>query len=74
MKKLILASVSAVAMLGLAACSDSTDSTTTQSTNPPAETTTPPAASPDMTPDTGTGGDMQPADPAQPADPMQPAQ
>jgi len=70
MKKLILASVSAVAMLGLAACSDSTDSTTTQSTNPPAETTTPPAASPD----TGTGGEMQPADPAQPADPMQPAQ
>ena len=37
MKKLILASVSALALLGVAACSDSgTDNTTTQSTNPPA--------------------------------------
>jgi len=37
MKKLILASVSALALLGVAACSDSgKDSTTTQSTNPPA--------------------------------------
>lgn len=39
MKKLILASVSAFALLGVAACSDSgkgTDTTTTQSTNPPA--------------------------------------
>lgn len=42
MKKLILASTSAIALLGLAACSD-TDNTTTQSTTPPAETTTPPA-------------------------------
>jgi hypothetical protein len=37
MKKLILASVSALALLGVAACSDSgKDNTTTQSTNPPA--------------------------------------
>lgn len=37
MKKLILTSVSALALFGVAACSDSgTDSTTTQSTNPPA--------------------------------------
>lgn len=40
MKKLILASVSAIALFGVAACSD-TDSTTTQSVEPPAETTTP---------------------------------
>lgn len=31
MKKLVLASVSALALLGVAACSDSSDSTTTQS-------------------------------------------
>ena len=36
MKKLILASVSALALFGVAACSDSTDNTTTQSTTPPA--------------------------------------
>ena len=40
MKKVILASLSAVALFGIAACSDSgtgsTDTTTTQSTNPPA--------------------------------------
>ncbi|MFU0503073.1 hypothetical protein [Pseudaminobacter sp. NGMCC 1.201702] len=67
MKKLILASVSAVALLGLAACNDATDNTTTQSTNPPAEETTPPAAAPETTPDTGTGGSTQtePAAPAQ---------
>ncbi|MBZ9701530.1 MULTISPECIES: hypothetical protein [unclassified Mesorhizobium] len=47
MKKLILASVSALALLGVAACSDSgtgTDNTTTQSTNPPAEQPMKPAA------------------------------
>ncbi|WP_136618201.1 MULTISPECIES: hypothetical protein [Mesorhizobium] len=37
MKNLILASVSALALFGVAACSDSgKDNTTTQSTNPPA--------------------------------------
>ena len=66
MKKLILASVSGIALLGLAACSDS-DGTTTQSvpdqmqpmeeqttpnTVPPApvEPTTPPTAVPPTTP------------------------
>ncbi|MGB3389142.1 MAG: hypothetical protein WBA88_14260 [Pseudaminobacter sp.] len=67
MKKLILATVSAVALFGIAACSDSTDSTTTQSTTPPATDTmpetTPPAAAPEA-PETGTGGETQPA-PAQ---------
>jgi hypothetical protein len=51
MKKLLVTSISAVALLGLAACSDSgTDSTTTQSTSPDTTTTAP-------APDTGaTGG------------------
>ena len=43
MKKLILASVAAIGMLGLAACSDATDETTTQSvptTEQPAEPST----------------------------------
>jgi hypothetical protein len=50
MKKLILASVSALALFGVAACSDNgTDTTTTQSTNPPAtEPMTP--ATPEATP------------------------
>jgi uncharacterized protein YgiB involved in biofilm formation len=38
MKKLILASTAAIAMFGLAACSD-TDETTTQSVDEPAATT-----------------------------------
>lgn len=68
MKKLILASVSALALFGVAACSDSgTDNTTTQSTNPPATEqpmtpdATPPAneATPPATDD--SGGAMQPA-------------
>lgn len=40
MRKLILASVSAIALFGVAACSD-TDGTTTQSVEPPVEQTTP---------------------------------
>ncbi|WP_085983965.1 hypothetical protein [Allomesorhizobium alhagi] len=40
MKKLILASASAIALFGIAACSDTADNTTTQST-PPADTTEP---------------------------------
>jgi hypothetical protein len=56
MKKLILASASAIALLGIAACSDTADNTTTQSTTPPAEETMP--ATPEATP---------PADTTQPA-------
>lgn len=76
MKKLILASVSAIALFGVAACSDSgTDTTTTQSTNPPAveqpapapETVKPAQPGTDNSttqsitpaPSTGTGGDTQ---------------
>jgi hypothetical protein len=40
MKKLILASASAIALFGIAACSDTADNTTTQTT-PPADTTEP---------------------------------
>jgi hypothetical protein len=68
MKKIILASLSAAALFGIAACSDSgtsTDTTTTQSTNPPATEPAPvdPAADPNA---------MKPAEPA-PA-PAAPAQ
>ena len=60
MKKLILASLSALALFGVAACSDSgtgTDNTQTQSVNPPAQEL--PA------PSTGTDGNtMKPAEPA----------
>ncbi|TKT80162.1 hypothetical protein [Aquamicrobium sp. LC103] len=46
MKKLILASISGIALLGLAACSD-TDETTTQGVQPEAPATTPdPGAAP----------------------------
>lgn len=63
MKKLILASVSAVALMGLAACSD-TDGTTTQAVPddvPPAEQPAQPEATPPA-----------PAQPAPPAQPMTP--
>ena len=63
MKKLILASVSALALFGVAACSDSTDSTTTQSTTPPA-TEQPAPATPEATPPAG-GTTTEPAAPAQ---------
>lgn len=51
MNKLILASVSAVALLGVAACSDTDDTTTQSTTDPaateePATTTTDPATPP----------------------------
>ncbi|MBN9072799.1 MAG: hypothetical protein J0H34_14660 [Rhizobiales bacterium] len=64
MKKLILASVSAVALFGIAACSDSgADKTTTQSTTPPAtEQTTPPADTNTMKP--ADDNAMKPADQA----------
>ncbi len=48
MKKFILASASGLALLTVAACSDSTDNTTTQSIDPPAATT-PAPADPSMT-------------------------
>lgn len=67
MKKIILASASAVALFALAACSD-TDETTTQSTTPPVEQVQPaqpggapadPMATPpaDETPGNGTSAD-----------------
>jgi len=60
MKKLILAAVSAAALFGVAACSDSgTDTTTTQSTNPPV---TDPAAP-----------TVQPTEPAPAEKPLEPA-
>lgn len=54
MKKIIVGAFSAVAIMGLAACSDSSDQTTTQGIQPPANDQT-------MTP--------APAEPAQPATP-----
>jgi len=88
MKKLILASVSAIALFGVAACSDSgTDSTTTESVKPPVteQPATPatPEASPPATdntttksitpaPESGTSGEMQNTDPMQPK-PVEPA-
>ncbi|MBD0414708.1 hypothetical protein [Oryzicola mucosus] len=67
MRKLILASVSAVALFGIAACSDSTDNTTTQSVNPPATETpaTPPAT------DAAPPADPAPAPATPPAAPAQ---
>ena len=59
MKKLILASLSALALFSVAACSDSgTDhNTQTQSVNPPAQE--------QPAPSTGTDGDaMKPVEPA----------
>ena len=58
MKKLILASLSALALFSVAACSDSgTDTTQTQSVNPPAQE--------QPAPSTGTDGDtMKPVEPA----------
>ncbi|HEV2900194.1 MAG TPA: hypothetical protein VGX71_20615 [Pseudaminobacter sp.] len=57
MRNLILAFVSAIALFGVAACSDTADNSTTQSTTPPADTTQP-APAPEATP---------PADTTQPA-------
>ena len=66
MKKLILTSVSALALLGVAACSDSgKDNTTTQSTNPPAAEPMKP-----VTPDAPKPAEPAPATPA-PAAPAQ---
>lgn len=68
MKKLVLASLSAAALFGVAACSDSgTDKTQTQSVNPPpaTEQPAPPAAAP-AEPGTGTNT-MKPATEPAPA-------
>jgi len=64
MKKIILATVSSLALLGLAACSD-TDTTTTQSIDPAAEDSAAPAT---PAPDTNVtvvpeADDTAPADP-----------
>lgn len=63
MKKVLLASFSALALLTAAACSD-TDDTTTQSVNPPANEQM--DATPEVAP-------TAPADPAAPADTIEPA-
>ena len=79
MKKLVLASVSALALFGVAACSD-TDSTTTQSVEEPAAVETAPANPPatdntttqSVEPDNGmnndaSGGSVEPAPAPAPA-------
>jgi hypothetical protein len=88
MKKLVLASVSALALFGVAACSDSTDNTTTQSVPETTETApapadpapaTPPAVddsttqSIDPTPDSSTGGEIPDNDAPMDAAPVDPA-
>ena len=66
MKQLVLASLAAAAIFGVVACSDNsgTDTTTTQSTNPPA---TEPAPAP------AQDNAMKPVEP-KPADPAAPKQ
>lgn len=61
MKKLVLASVSAVALFTVAACSDSADTTTTQGV--PNATTTEPAPAP-MEPASPPATEPAPAQPA----------
>jgi hypothetical protein len=62
MNKVILGTLSAVALFGVAACSDSSDSTTTQSVTPPAQdqtmqpSTTAPSAAPAPTDSGGAAG------------------
>lgn len=66
MKKIILASVSGIALLGLAACSD-TDETTTQGIDggAPATTTQEPAAAPDAGADAGGAAETESLAPAE---------
>ena len=66
MKKVLLASFSALALLTAAACSD-TDGTTTQSVNPPADEQM------DATPGVAPTAPADPAAPAAPADTIEPA-
>lgn len=63
MKKLILASISAVALFGVAACSDSTDATQTNSIPDPAATETAPVTPTD---DTMAPAVVEPVEPASP--------
>lgn len=78
MKKFVVGTVSALALLGLAACSD-TDQTTTQSVPPAVDAQPAPAPmqpAPDAmapTPDAGTGADTQMNQEPAPAEPA-PAQ
>ena len=65
MKKLVLASVAAIGMLGLAACSDATDETTTESVPPTEEQPAQPST------DGTTTQSVDPAPDATP--PVQPA-
>ncbi|CAG0995832.1 MAG: hypothetical protein F9K19_15040 [Rhizobiaceae bacterium] len=70
MKKLILASLSGLALLTVAACSDGTDNTTTQSVQPPADEqplgTAPaaPEATPSAPAEEPTDDALRPAQPA----------
>ena len=60
MKKLILASVSALALFGVAACSDNADTTTTQSVNPPVEEPAVPTDPATPAPAPGAGASQEP--------------
>ena len=71
MKKLVLASVSALALFGVAACSD-TDETTTQSVDEPAATETVPATPPAT--DNTTTQSVEPDGESEPAPAPAPAQ
>ena len=70
MIKLIIASASVVAVLGLAACSDSADDKTTTQSTPPATTTEP--ATPQATPPATDGTTQTDPNAMKPA-PTQPA-
>lgn len=71
MKKAILAALSGVALFGIAACSD-TDDTTTQSVNPPLEEQAPaiapapidPAPSAEPAPEAAPSDDAAPMEPS----------
>lgn len=74
MKRMLIASASAIALLGLAACSDNTDATTTQSMPEPIETQPIVPAEPEVAPvpetDDTTTQSIAPTDDAEvPADP-----
>lgn len=64
MKKVLIASASAIALLGLAACSENPDGTTTQSVPEPVETQPIAPAEPDAAP----LDDQAPAENVSPAD------
>ena len=63
MKKLVLASAAAIAVLGLAACSDATDETTTQGV-PPIEEPAQPGTTTDGTAPATDGTATTPVQPA----------